>query len=213
MSKTLTIIIGNADLGVLRTSDYLLCIAKGMDGQQYDIVWQAFAEYLANNTFSWTPDYNLFIATSFKDGATLKPSSESDAIKIGQQTTLSNLGIFSPPITGNYPNALIMVNQYGNIYPGVIQSSTGIDGKTNRTPAYISQTPNVKGVIQFQPVEKLLVWFEQSVETSNMFSVPPITDPSSALISSAQSFAIEVDMTKTDTATIMYENSEWSKTP
>lgn len=211
MSKQLIIKIGENDLSVLKDSKYLLCIAKTIDGEAYDIVWRAFDTYFANNSFSWTPDYTLLMTNQFTSGEKLFPNSQSKPINIGQQTTLNNAGTFGPSITGQYPDSFEMINECGNIYAGINQSSIGIDDKKIISPNYISQTSNVPGPILLKPVDELLVWFQQGVETSTMFSVSPMLQPTNSFApASSQSFAYEVDMTNSNNMTINYENNKWS---
>lgn len=213
MSKKLTILIAANDLQDLTDAGYLLCFAKKVAGESYDIVWRAFTKYFTNNVFSWTSHYKLLSTNAFIAGATPRSLTESTAIQIGQQTTLDSAGVFSSPVTGSNPNVLEMTNQYGKIYPGVCQTSTGIDNSIIDTPIYISQQANVPGVITFKPIEKALVWFEQGVKTSTMFSVPPQLGVSRMAPTTGQSFATEVVMTSTDTATRKYENYQWSTPP
>lgn len=213
MSKKLTIKIEAPDRSGLLRSKYLLCIAKSIDGETYDIVWRAFDNYLENNIFSWTPDYTLLITNSFTDGEKPRSMTPSESIAVGQQTTLNNVGVFSSPKTGQYPDSFEVINDYGNIHPGVAQSSTGIDNETCSSPIYISQNSNVTGTIRLKPIDKLLVWFWQGGEMSLMFSVPPMVQPTYSeprRSSSAQSFAYEVGMTNSDTTTICYEDGKWS---
>lgn len=213
-SKVLTIQVASDERAVLLNSGYLLCIATTSEGQPYDIVWRAFDKYLSTNTFSWTPQYELFMTNSFTSGQVPGSTSESGSIVLGQQMTLDSTGVFGPPSSGNYPDALTILNEYGNTYLGFSQMSTGIDNTSAITYAYVGPNITVQGVIQLEPVDMLLVWFETNVQTGTMFSVPPVIQPPSLRslhLANAQSFAIEVDMTNSSTATIQYGSGGWSK--
>jgi hypothetical protein len=215
--KTLTIRIEQDDRKILLDSKYLLCLAMGIENQPYDIVWRAFDKYLESNLFSWTPEYQLLLTSSFANGETPRSVTESGAIESGQQMTLDSRGIFGPPASGNYPDTLAVVNEYGDAYLGFSQMSTGIDNEDAVTPVYVGRDENVSGVIQLKPVDILLVWFETGVQTSTMFSVPPMvqstdtnTTGQDSAMATARSFAIEIDMTGSETAAIKYEKGAWS---
>ncbi|CAG9219578.1 hypothetical protein [Burkholderia vietnamiensis] len=57
----------------------------------------------------------------------------------------------------------------------------------------------VSGEASFTPIEKVLVWFEQNIETSTIFS-------------RARSRSIEIDLTNTNSTGRVYEGGQW-KTP
>ena len=196
--KQVTIEIAEEDFESLKASNYRLCFAKKVGNEYYNVVWQAYKEYLETNEFSWTPIYQLFGSNLFQDNITVKVSTKPVDIGLGETTILNENGRLLPPTTGGPPTSLNLDNQYGSIHPGVNQLSTGIDGDEVSTPIYVSPAAIVKGETYLTPVEKVLVWFEQKIETSTMFS-------------SSRSLAVEIDLTKVNKATRLYTNQQWTK--
>lgn len=47
------------------------------------------------------------------------------------------------------------------------------------------------------PIDTVMVWFQQNIATSTMFS-------------SARSNSVEIDLTSTNTATRLYKGGQWS---
>lgn len=195
--KQVTIEIGLDDLKNLKAANYKLCFAKKIGDEEYNVVWQAYTEYLANNNFSWTPQYQLFGSNTFQDNLRVAVSTNIVSIGLGELSVLDSAGILEVPSTGGPATSLNLDNQYGSIHPGVSQLSTGIDGQQVSTPIYVAVNPIVKGQTGLTPVEKVMVWFEQHVETSTMFST-------------SRSMAVEIDMTFTNQATRLYQDQVWS---
>ncbi|MGH6800455.1 MAG: hypothetical protein ACRECZ_03385, partial [Methylocella sp.] len=163
---------------------------------EYNVVWQAYHDYLESNEFSWTPQYQLFGSNQFQDNLTVKVSAKPVNIGLGETTVLNENGRLSPPKTGGPPTSLNLDNQYGSIHPGVNQLSTGIFGEEVSTPIYVATSAIVKGPTSLTPVESVLVWFQQDIETSTMFS-------------SSRSKSVELDMTKINEATRLYTDQKW----
>ncbi len=195
--KLVTIEIGLDDLKNLKASNYKLCFAKKIGDEDYNVVWQAYTEYLSNNSFSWTPQYQLFGSNTFQADLTVRVSTNIVSMGLGETSILDSAGILGAPSTGGPATSLNLDNQYGSIHPGVNQLSTGIDGRTVSTPIYVAVSPIVKGQTGLTPIEKVMVWFEQHVETSTMFST-------------SRSMAVEIDMTSTNSATRLYQDQVWS---
>lgn len=195
--KTVDILIDLEDLKTLKASSYKLCFAKKVGNEAYNVVWQSYGDYLANNEFSWTPSYQLFGSNTFVSNLTVKVATNKVDIGLGEQSTLDPAGVLSPPSTGGSPTAITMINNYGKIHPGVNQLSTGINGEQVSTPIYVATNPIVLGNAELTPVEKVLVWFEQNITTSTMFST-------------ARSKSVEIDLTTTNNATRLYQGGQWS---
>lgn len=195
--KTVTIQIAPGDLSNLKTADYKLCFAKKVGEKEYNVIWQSFDKYLINNVFSWTPQYQLFGNNIFQDKILVQASTNAVTIQLGEMSLLDKNGYLNSPETGGKPTALTMKNEYGSIHPGVKQISTNnITGKMESTPIYVAVDEAMKGEITLTPVEKVLVWFEQNVQTSMMFS-------------SAKTNSIEIDLTSENSAIRKYENEKW----
>ena len=194
--KTVTIEIAPGDLTLLKKSGYKLCFAKKVGTADYNVVWQSYVAYLSNNEFSWTPLYQLFASNLFKENVQVKVSTNIVNIGLGQTSTLDEHGLLSPAITGGPDTSMTFVNDYAPIHPGINQLSTGIDGNQVSTPIYVAVDPVVTGKTVLTPVETILVWFEQNVQTSTMFST-------------SRSKAIEIDLTFDNTAGRLYEGGQW----
>jgi len=89
------------------------------------------------------------------------------------------------------------LNNYGPIHPGVSQLSTGIDGRQVSTPIYVASQQVVTGSTVLTPVETILVWFEQNVQTSTMFST-------------SRSQSIEINLTDSNDAVRLYSGGSWT---
>ncbi|WP_419710942.1 hypothetical protein [Pseudomonas sp. NFX224] len=194
--KVVTIEIAPGDLTLLKKSGYKLCFAKKVGTEDYNVVWQSYDAYLSNNEFSWTPQYQLFASNVFKENVQVKVSTNIVNIGLGQTSTLDQNGLLSPAVTGGPAVSMTFVNNYAPIHPGINQLSTGIDGNQLSTPIYVAVNQVVTGNTVLTPVETILVWFEQNVQTSTMFST-------------SRSKAIEIDLTFDNTADRLYEGGEW----
>ena len=194
--KTVTIEIAAGDLAQLKKSGYKLCFAKKVGDADYNVVWQSYDAYLSNNEFSWTPQYQMFASNLFKANVQVKVSTNIVNIGLGQTSTLDEHGLLSSAVTGGPSISMTFVNDYAPIHPGINQLSTGIDGNQVSTPIYVAVDQVVTGETVLTPVETILVWFEQNVQTSTMFST-------------SRSKAIEIDLTFDNTAGRLYEGGQW----
>lgn len=196
IQKNVTIKIGEQDLQILKQNNYKLCFAKKVGDKDYNVVWQSYDNYLSNNTFSWTPLYQVFGSNIFQDNVQVSVSTNPVDIFLGQTCKLDTSGYINPPFTGGPDISFTVDNEYGPIHLGVNQISTGINGKRITTPIYVAENKSVEGVTTLTPVEKILVWFEQDIQTSTMFSV-------------SRSKAVEIDLTTINTATREYTGGKW----
>lgn len=194
--KTVNIVINQDDLAALKDSKYMLCFAKRVAQGDYNVVWQSYSLYLFNNTFSWTPQYQLFGSNVFKENVHVKVSTNPVSIGLGQQSILSKSGVLGNPKTGGPETAITMLNEYGSIHPGVNQLSTGLDGSQVSTPIYVAPKPIVLGTNSLTPIELVQVWFEQEIETGTMFST-------------ARSNSTEIDLTHDNSQTRLYKGQKW----
>jgi hypothetical protein len=197
--KTVNIEIAKEDLQTLKDGKYKLCFAKKVGTAAYNVVWQSYDKYLVSNSFSWEPVYQLFGSNQFKSGVQVKVATNLVTIGLGEQSVLNEAGILGPPKTGGPATGFTLVNNYGTIHPGVNQLSIGIHGEMVSTPIYVATNPVVSGDTALTPVEKVLVWFQQDVATSTMFS-------------QSVSKSIEIDLTNTNQATRLYADQKWKTT-
>ena len=194
--KIVHIEIDATDLRDLKGADYKLCFAKKVGKEDYNVVWQSYTKYLVTNNFSWIPEYQLFASNIFQTQVKVQVSTNLVRIGLGEESVLDEFGILEPPKTGGPDISLNLDNQYGSIHPGVAQLSTGLRGEEVSTPIYVGPKPIVKGETSLTPVEKVLVWFEQEIETSTMFSA-------------SRSLDVEIDLTTTNEAIRLYQKQKW----
>ncbi len=194
--KTVTIQIDSADLTQLKQSGYKLCFAKKVGNEAYNVIWQSYTQYLSFNDFSWTPQYQLFGSNQFQANVQVRASTNTVNIGLGQQSILDQNGLLGSAITSGPDTSITLVNNYGSIHPGINQLSTGLDGQQVSTPIYVATNPVVLGQTVLTPIETILVWFEQNVQTSTMFST-------------SRSNAIEIDLTFDNSATRLYVGGVW----
>lgn len=196
-TKEINIRIAPDDIKKLMDNQYRMCFAKKIGDAAYNVIWQSYKNFSENNTFSWTPQYQVFRTDTFQAGITVKTSSNPKTIGLGEKTTINQYGILSDPVTGGDTTAINVDNEYMATHIGVSQLSTGIDGKMVSTPIYVSENECMLGVAVLKPVEKVMIWFEYNAETSTMF-----TD--------MKTLGIEVDLTQKNSVTLQFEDEKWS---
>lgn len=196
VTKTVRIQIADDDLEDLKAHGYSLCFAKKVGNFDYNVVWQADTKFLANNSFSWIPKYQVFGSNLFEADITVEVATNKVDIGLGQKCLLNANGKIEEPQQGSVKTAITLVNEYGLIHPGINQLSTGPKGQQISTPIYVARKGMVSGSVNLTPVEKVLVWFEQNIATSTMFS-------------EARSRSVEIDLTTQPSATRVYRNQEW----
>lgn len=195
--KTVNIKIAPNDIRRLMNSGYRICFAKKVGTANYNVIWQSYKDFAENNTFSWTPQYQVFRTDTFQSGVTVKTASDPKTIGLGETTTIDRYGILSDPVTGGDISAINVDNEYKATHVGVSQLSTGIDGRMVATPIYVSENEFLLGNAVLKPVEKVMVWFEYNAETSTMFT-------------EMKTQSIEVDLTQKNSINLKYEDEKWS---
>lgn len=194
--KSVNITIALDDFYTLKDNEFSLCFAKKV-GNIFNVVWQSYHDYLRNNIFHWTPVYQLFGTNTFEADVKVRTATDPVNIGLGEQATLDGAGVLGPASTGGKSTGITMVNDYGPIHPGLFQKSTGIMGKKEITPIYVAENQIVKGSVLLTPIETVMVWFEQNIETSTMFS-------------DARSNSVVIDLTKENSQTRQYKDGKWT---
>lgn len=196
--KNVCVELDDQALKILKDNNYKLCFAKKVGDADFNVVWQSYDAYENFNDFSWVPLYQIFVTKTFKESVVVKVSSKQVKIGLGEQVTRDKNGVLSEAITGGDKTALNLVNDGNMTHVGVNQLSVGIDGSEVSTPIYVSKESILKGEIHLQPKEKVLVWFEQDIETGTMFST-------------SRSKAIEIDLTTRNSINIAFDGTtmEW----
>ena len=200
VQKVVDIEIDHDDFKTLKTNGYSLCFAKkvgsGTDAGSYNVVWQSLDKYLMSTTFSWTPVYALFGTNTFSDNVLVRAQTLPVTIQLGQESVLDSTGFLNPPSTGGPSTSVTMLNQYGPIHPGLSGLST-VNDITQTTPLYVAPQVAVLGTATLTPIDMVLVWFQQNIETSTMFS-------------EVRSNAIEIDLTNSNSETRLYKGGVWT---
>ena len=197
--KTVNVAIANNDLQTLKASNYNLCFAKKV-GESFNVVWQSMngKQYLAKNKIWWVPAFQIFGCNSFTAGVTVDEQTNAIDIGLGQKATLDQYGTMLPPVSGDQPDSIGLVNNFGPIHPGLSQLVSGADGQVT-LPIYVAEQPIVSGTDYLTPKEEVMVWFEQKIETSTMFS-------------DARSNSFIADLTNQDTVYLLYTDGQWVQT-
>lgn len=194
-TKSVDIQIAAEDFQTLKDNGYRLCFAKKVNGV-YNVIWQSYDKYLENNTFSWTPTFQIFGTNTFESNIKVKVQTNTQNISLGEQVILDENGHVGDPATGGPSTSLTLIDQYGPIHPGVNQLSFGIDGQQHVSPIYVAEKQIVTGQTELTPKESVMVWFEQNVETSTMFS-------------DSKSNSVEIDLTMENSASRAYQGGKW----
>lgn len=192
----MTVAIHPKMLKLLKEGDYVLCVAKEVNGA-FTVIWKGIKNILAYNHFEWEPKYELFATNMFESGLLVKATTCTQRIRGNQNCVLSEHGILGSP-TGliDASKPFSMKNNFGTVHPGV-----SIIQKGESLPIYVADSPAVKGDIVLQPIENVRVWIQQNVE-------------SSAMISEFTSKYIEVDFTNSSKEIIMYDEcQDWCLMP
>ncbi|NMM65863.1 hypothetical protein HBE96_25125 [Clostridium sp. P21] len=196
VTKQVTVQIADADLAILKRSNYKLCFAKKVN-DVYTVVWEAYDKYLTKNIFSWTPQYQVFGTNTFESGVKVETNTKVIDVTLGETVVLDENGLLNNPTTGGPETAITFKNEYPvPIHPGINQMAKDSSGIIHSTPIYVAANPIVQGTDELTPKEFVLVWFEQNVETSTMFS-------------NAKSKSQEVNLTNSSAASILYEGGKW----
>lgn len=198
VSKSITIRIDPQDLQRMQAGDYSLCFAMNFAGDitNYTVVGQALSSYLEITTFSWIPEFALYVARGFQEGAEVTPITNMQPIGLGETCTLDYEGVMGEPSTGWPDNGLTVVNQFGPINPGVSQALT-LNGQTAIVPVYVSFSEVALGTTTVLPVNKVQVWFAQGMRAGTMFST-------------AQQWSVEADLTVARSVTLSFANEQWT---
>lgn len=187
--KHLQVTVDSEILNTLKTNNYVLCIAK-MVNNAYTVIWEGKKSVLANNTFAWEPKYELFATLNFQSGIQVGAETDPQPIQGGLTCLLNSAGILGTP-TGSIDasSPFYMDNQYALVHPGV----NVIMPDNSSVPIYVAEHGVIIGMAELLPKEKVVVWFEQRVETSMM-------------ISKVQGISIELDFTTISSQSVRYTN-------
>lgn len=109
MTKSVYIKIDPTDLESLKHDKYKICFAKKV-ANTYDVVWQSYDKFLAGNTFSWIPMYQLFATNTFSGGVQVRADADPVSITLGEQATLDDAGALGPAVSGGPTDSITLKN-------------------------------------------------------------------------------------------------------
>ena len=194
--KEVAITIAEEDFEILKNAEYRLCFAKKVN-DTYNVVWQSYKQYFEINQFAWKPVFEIFCTMKFQAGVQVIRATEVEKITLGQTIVLDENGRLGEPYTGGPYDSITLENDFGSISPAISQVSIGVNGLEEVTPIYVVQRPSICGKVILTPVDKVLIWFEQVIETSTMFS-------------ESRSKDTDVDLTFKSSEKRLYKEQEWS---
>ncbi len=197
-AKSITVKIDEAELKDLKHSKYALCFAKKVGNEDYNVIWKSMKKYLENNTFTWTPEYQISGTNTFEDNVKVVTNTNTQRIGLGEKTTIDEDGHLSAPVTGGDENSINVENEYDKIHVVISQSSVNDKGNLETTPIYVSKEEVILGDSSYEPVEKVRIWFPADVETALM-------------LPKMKSKFIEIHPTGKSSDTVLYKDGKWSR--
>lgn len=201
-TKKVNISIQPGALQKLAQNGYQMCFAKEVNGH-FNVVWQSYdsEKYSVNQKFSWVPVYKIFGTNHFQAGVQVGVTTNKVNIGLGETVNLDSSGLMGQPFSGGPDTSFTLNNSWTATNIGVDQVSTGIDGTTQSTPIYVSESQVIKNsTTTLTPVERIQVWFQQNLETSTM-------------ISSSKSLVTTLDLTLVNSAAAEFSDDFTWVTP
>lgn len=201
----ITVKIGADDLKSLKESRYKLCVACSLqDEEQYNVIWYAAGNFIEVNKIELAKDYEIFVSQSFVQEQLVSEDVLPVPIDMGQECTLKSYGVISDVRSGKKDSCIKLLNQYGEIYPGLKRGGRGVTREVIMNPFFVSQYKMVPGTFEFLPSPVICLWFAQKAE-SGMISL----HPKSSRQRSAVTFDIQVDLLKNPNPVIAFSHAEW----
>jgi len=165
---TLTVTIDGVVEKKLKRGGYKLCLCKKVGDAPYNVIWSG-KTFLRSNTFRWTESYAVFGSEEFRDGALAHSATEEQDIEFNQVCELTSDCIMEPAKGPIKPTGKFTVdNECGADMHIGVQQALGGDPR-NKTAIFVTKVV-VKGETELQPRAKVIVFFDQRLETRMMFS-------------------------------------------
>jgi len=168
----------NEQLHILYMTGTNVIIGKPSDGRSTNVAWQVFKPMQAN-ILSWKEEYGTYISTAdLRNGAVLPQLSNTPiGSEIGKQYILQPSGVIAGPMSGGYPNAFVLLNQFGSkpymtagLYQNAIINGTEIIGNAVSATPVLMQSAAV-----MSPSTTLHIWLQSQVISNSV--VTTITSP------------------------------------
>ncbi len=203
--KKVLINIASEDFSVLKENNYKLCVSFREKDMGYTMVSYADTEYLVNSILEVTEDYSVFCCSNIRSGQQVAVSVGPCTIELGQRITLDQYGLLGNVTGGGSANEIEIINEYGNIYPGFGRKIV-FSGEENFQPVFVSTGVSVKGTFSLKPEDRIILWFEQLVESGQV-----LESNFESIVRAGKSTKIEVQLSDGETG-VTYENGSWKKT-
>lgn len=193
--KKLTVEIDQEDIEMLQESGLSLNISIKVNGN-FNVVWFSNANYLLNNEYEWSPNFEVYGSNVFETGAAVEIETNTLNVELGQEVILNPLGVLENSMESAPSDSISFVNNFGPIYPGMSQQIIPPDGMESILPSFVSPDLNNLETELLTSMNEVMLWFGE-METGTIFSKVPIN-------------SFVVDLTDIEEATALYSNGEWS---
>lgn len=199
---TITIKIKKEDLKVLKDAGYQLCMAGRMKDTDYTVVWYATESYASNNQIEVFDEYEVFASNGC--GEKVSVDFSSVAAEVGEECVIDKYGIISQSKTGQISDAIVLVNDYGNLYPGLIRKGKGIKGEILCNALFLSRNLILPGEFEFFPAYEVKIWFAQNMQIGEI-----LPQEAKCSVRAAKTKQIVVDLEKRDSPVLEYSDGRW----
>jgi hypothetical protein len=165
MSNTFTLDVHVDDDAIeeLKKDGYQLCIAKKVMGK-YTVVWEG-RDFMNENHFEWQEQYEIFTVAEFKEGLLTEATDDPQAIASGQTCLLDANGVLGDaqgPVDSS--GVFHLDNDFGEVHVAV----SSLLGGTFK-PIFVTPENVVRGIVDLEPINNIMVWFDNELTTSMMF--------------------------------------------
>ena len=198
-TDSIMIKIATQDLKILRDAEYHLCIAGRMKDTDFTVVWYATGEFTLNNIIEINDEYEVF-ASNRSTKKVFEDFLRTPA-EIGEKCIIDKYGNISQAITGDIPDGIVLVNKYGNLYPGLIRKGTGIKGEEFSNPLFLSRNAILPGEFDYFPSYEIKIWFAQNKEAGEIL-------PQQKLRAAISDYIL-VDLEKRNAPVLSFSNGIW----
>lgn len=201
-NDTITIKIKQEDLKILKDAGYQLCMAGRMKDTDFTVVWYATGSFGSNNQIKVLDEYEVFASNGC--GEKVFVDFPGVTAGIGEECVIDKYGIISQPKTGRISDAIVLINDYGNLHPGLIQKGKGIKGEELCNPLFLSWNLILPGEFEFFPAYEMKIWFAQNTQTGEI-----LPKEAKWSLRAAKTKQIVVDLEKKDSPVLEYSDGFW----
>lgn len=168
----------NEQLQIMYATGTNVVVGKPSDGRSTNVAWQVFKPMQAN-LLSWKEEYGIYASTAdIRNGVVLSQLSNTPiGSEIGKQYILQDYGMIVGPMGGGYPNAFVLLNQFGSkpyMTAGLYQNAT-VNGSDRIGNAVSATTVLMQSAAVMSPSTTLHIWLQSQVVSNSV--VTTITSP------------------------------------